>query len=512
MKSSPIPVNDAGITVDFATEFAAELASPGRTIDSQARTAAFEESHTTIPCHPLGIKPSGNKYTAVRNGKDNVGPFQLFPDEVIVIVLETLHAAELCSLGSTCKFLYAFSRSDDLWKSLFIESKQSKGGSFVWRGTWRSTLLGLSNEHLSQIQCGHVFSDVLFRPFLCTYTSLVPYSSSIPPKNQIARLRNLTPKEFSDDWSDKPFILTEPVRQWPVFRSWDAETLMEQYGDVKFRAEAVDWSLNTYSHYMRNSCDESPLYLFDRSFVEKMDITVGKDVPCASYWIPECFGEDLFAVLGDKRPDDKWLIIGPARSGSTYHKDPNATSAWNAVLRGSKYWIMFPSNASSPPPPGVYVSEDQSEVTSPLSIAEWLLGFHAEARRTPGCLEGVCGEGEVLHVPSGWWHLVVNLDASIAITQNFVPKSHLPSVVSFLRARPDQVSGFKKDVVDPYAVFVEGMKMKHPKLLDYALEILQTKAEGKKRKWDMAVGKDDETNRDAGFSFGFGEDSDEEVP
>ena len=24
-------------------------------------------------------------------------------------------------------------------------------------------------------------------------------------------------------------------------------------------------------------------------------------------------------------------IMGPAKSGSTFHKDPNATSAWNAV-------------------------------------------------------------------------------------------------------------------------------------------------------------------------------------
>ena len=32
---------------------------------------------------------------------------------------------------------------------------------------------------------------------------------------------------------------------------------------------------------------------------------------------------------------------------------------------------------------------------------EWLLGFHAEARRTRGCIESVCHAGEVLHVPSG---------------------------------------------------------------------------------------------------------------
>jgi hypothetical protein len=353
---------------------------------------------------------------------------------------------------------------------------------------------------------------VLYRPFLCTHTPLGPYTTNIPSRNVIARLEDLSPAQFSEKWSDKPFILTRPVRGWPVYKSWDADVLLKQYGEIKFRAEAVDWSLNSYVEYMKNSSDESPLYLFDRGFVDKMGLSVGRNQESPSYWIPECFGEDLFAVLGDKRPDDKWLIVGPARSGSTYHKDPNATSAWNAVLRGSKYWIMFPSSASSPPPPGVYVSEDQSEVTSPLSIAEWLLGFHAEARKTPGCVEGVCSEGEVLHVPSGWWHLVVNLDASIAITQNFVPRSHLPGVLSFLRDKPDQVSGFKKDVADPYGTFVAGMQRDHPDLLEQALAELERRADGKKRKWDAAVGKDQAEQAGGGFSFGFGDDSDEEVP
>lgn len=354
---------------------------------------------------------------------------------------------------------------------------------------------------------------MLYRPFLCTYTPLTPYTSNIPPKNAIPRLENLSYEEFSQNWSEKPFILTGPVQEWPVFKSWDTDSLLKQYADVKFRAEAVDWTLKNYAAYMQNNKDESPLYLFDRSFVEKMNLQVGKRQESQSYWIPECFGEDLFEVLGENRPDNKWLIIGPARSGSTYHKDPNATSAWNAVLRGSKYWIMFPSNASAPPPPGVYVSEDQSEVTSPLSIAEWLLGFHAEARKTPGCIEGVCNEGEVLHVPSGWWHLVVNLEASIAITQNFVPRSHLANVLSFLKENiADQVSGFKKDVTDPYGLFVEGMQRQYPHLLEEALEELKKRAEGKKRKWDEAVGHDDGETNSGGFSFGFGDDSDEDVP
>lgn len=346
---------------------------------------------------------------------------------------------------------------------------------------------------------------------MCTHTPLTPYTTSIPRENAIARLEDLSPFEFSENWSDKPFILTKPVIEWPVYKFWNTEALISQYGDVKFRAEAVDWSLKTYVEYMSNNADESPLYLFDRDFVCKMDLTTTKDHPSPSYWTPFCFGEDLFAVLGYKRPDDKWLIVGPARSGSTYHKDPNATSAWNAVLRGSKYWIMFPSSSTTPPPPGVYVSEDQSEVTSPLSIAEWLLGFHAEARKTPGCVEGICHEGEVLHVPSGWWHLVVNLDASIAITQNFVPRSHLAGVLSFLKDKPDQVSGFKKDVTDPYGLFIERMQEVYPELVEPALAELERITEGKKRKWDAAIGTD-QGGQDGGFSFGFGDDSDEEVP
>ena len=39
--------------------------------------------------------------------------------------------------------------------------------------------------------------------------------------------------------------------------------------------------------------------------------------------------------------------------------------------------------------------------------------------------------GECMYVPSGWWHTVINIDDSIAITQNFVPKSKLAEVLNF---------------------------------------------------------------------------------
>lgn len=173
---------------------------------------------------------------------------------------------------------------------------------------------------------------------------------------------------------------------------------------------------------------------------------------------------------------------------------------------------MFPSSPSDSPPPGVFVSDDQSEVTSPLSIAEWLLGFHAEARQAPGCMEGVCKEGEVLHVPSGWWHLVVNLTPSIAITENFVPQAHLVKVLAFLKNRPDQVSGFRNDIEDPYRTFVEKLQKSHPGFLEEALLTMEQMQPKKKRKWEqMKGGNEDDTDMKE-FSFGFGERGDEEFP
>ena len=207
------------------------------------------------------------------------------------------------------------------------------------------------------------------------------------------------------------------------------------------------------------------------------------------------------------------MLQGPSNLFPQDRYKSNSHSAWNAVLRGSKYWIMFPTSPSYPPPPGVFVSEDQSEVTSPLSIAEWLLGFHAEARKTRGCMEGICHEGEVLHVPSGWWHLVVNLSPSIAITQNFVPRAHLVNSLTFLKDKSDQVSGFKSDVKNPYETFVGKMGELHPEILNEALLEMEWLKEGRKRKWDQLVNGDrndrETSNR---FSFGFGDEDEDEVP
>ncbi|KAG8904439.1 hypothetical protein FRB99_001774 [Tulasnella sp. 403] len=301
------------------------------------------------------------------------------------------------------------------------------------------------------------------------------------------------------------------------------DTLEQRFGNVEFRAEAFDVPFHVYRQYAKQCDDEdSPLYLFDSRFVEKTGGAMGREYLPFTF-----FGRDLFELLGPERPDYRWLIVGPARSGSTFHKDPNGTSAWNAVLQGRKGWIMFPPDVC---PPGVYTNEDESEVTSPLSIPEWFLTYFDHAWNTYGptakdpetrgkLVVGVCGPGEVIYVPSGWWHLVVNLDEATAVTQNFVSEDELVNVLRFMRDKPDQMSGFKgsTDGRTIYDGFLNALRTSEPRIYEGAMQALSKTPPCGVRKetlWNKVVGNtqpDDDSNINGGFAFGFDIDEDEDT-
>src|SRR5690242_18464752 len=100
--------------------------------------------------------------------------------------------------------------------------------------------------------------------------------------------------------------------------------------------------LGSFLEYSKEALDEDPLYLFEKNCGPRLD---GK------YSVPPYFARerDLFGLLDeDKRPDYRWLIAGGACSGSAFHIDPNGTSAWNAVLSGSKKWLLAPKAIKIP--------------------------------------------------------------------------------------------------------------------------------------------------------------------
>ncbi|KAM0749124.1 Clavaminate synthase-like protein [Meredithblackwellia eburnea MCA 4105] len=519
--------------------------------------------------NPLQLKPLGNllwrpaqRFTRI----GGLGSLAVLPDELLLShVFASFEAEDLFRAQGVSRAFYGWTRVEGIWKGLYISKTQ--GRLLDWYGSWRSSyvctffrpssILDSTPLPTDHITTPTHHSDVLFQPCLCA--SFDPCSVFRSPTfvPSISRIdgRGLKP----DDLPRNPIILTHLMEDWPAFapstspevmRNWTLPLLSSRYPTTLFRAEATLTTLPSYEGY-HNQCefDESPLYLFESGFVGKTAREGGSGMG-EDYTVPECFQEDLFQVMGNGRPDYRWLIVGPKRSGSTWHQDPNGTSAWNAVTTGSKAWIMFHPDVT---PPGVFVSEDQGEVEAPLSLAEWFNTYYKGAKSTYGAnakdsskrgkmVEGICEAGEIFYVPSGWWHIVVNLTPAVAVTQNYVSNRELPAVLRFMRDRPEQVSGFKlakgpvdtnaaegdagglgecdECVPDVFEKFVESLRRdKRDIMEDEKVKIIvEGKNKGSSNGVEVKRGKDlslwervkEERETSGGFSFGFGfEDGDE---
>jgi hypothetical protein len=454
----------------------------------------MQDACEVIP-HPLGVRPLGDRLLGdAPNLRDGLGALlRILADETLLQVLSHLTPEALSSCACTCAALRVLASTEDLWRACCLESlpattrlRYHKGG---WRRTyhaWQATTASSPSMRRAAAEaaaaapapipaCGaRYYSDVLYTPWQCGTAAIPARWSRCETIPRVAAC-DLSVDEFEATFEKPglPVIITGIVERWPAAEHWDEAALRETFGDdVGFHVGGHTMSLPDFFDYCASTTDEQPLYLFDKRFCETSAAahgTSGAGGPSAAseqgfaadYRVPDYFApsRDLFShLLPPYRPDHRWLIVGATRSGSSWHVDPNATSAWNACVRGRKKWILTPPKR---PPPGVTASADGAEVTSPISLYEWFRVFYTSLRASckgsssnahgragatgkPVALEATVHAGEVLFVPSGWWHCCLNLEPSMAITQNYVPRSSAASVLRYLRAGDkggDLVSG-----------------------------------------------------------------------
>jgi hypothetical protein len=453
--------------------------------------------------HPHGLLPGGNRFfadAAANKDKDkDKDPTRLLTDEAWYSVLELCDATDLARLIQTCRYFYVAGSQPELWRDCVLRKQGSKTIS-TFGGCWKDTYVKInspaSDHHPSRpMPVSGVYSDFFYRLHSCRSFALPKvWFGRDADSIQTVPVDEMTVEIFEEEYEkpNRPVLVEGAASSWKATQKWKDQNYCQNHaGDRSFRATSGgaplpgNFSLESYYDYCRmDHLEESPLYLFDRTALEPgtpfwNDFMSDLQESCP-YWDPNRDAHDLFKLLGEgRRPDHTWMIMGPKRSGSVFHIDPNATHAWNAAILGRKRWFFYPPGVT---PPGIHPSEDGDSVALPLSVGEWLFQFfdehEARKRSAPPAerpFECTALPGDLVFIPHGWWHMVINLDdINCAITHNYASASNLSSVLRFLSEKRDQVSGCRDraDSVKPeqlYEEFVTLLEARHPEWLKEAL-------------------------------------------
>eukprot|EP00796_Vickermania_ingenoplastis_P008675 gene8675-6098_t len=518
--------------------------------------------------HPYGVYPRGNArdvsdivdrfgimsgLVRIRSYKQEDEHAELAYLDVIQNMLSFLEVPDLCRLSSTCTGWYVMVHCTDAFKNAFTALSPTY---MDFHGSWKETAIraylasggaagagaspGSKRSRCAEDRVAAVrphqpvavkrayYCDQLFQAWMCTILppdyhmrkiilnpdekppnaapNVQHYTSAFKP---VDRRQGLTPEAFMEEYEAKriPVIMTDIVRKWPMYkilqrdfmnlaRKKEALTLPGR-ANAPLRCEFTEMNIEDYVRYAKEQTDERPIYMFDAEFGSVFDTEKLYTVP------PHFAQDDLFSLLGKDRPKYRWIISGPARGGSGFHVDPNYTHAWNANLTGRKRWLFFPPSC---PPPGVVPSCDMSEVATPVSLMEWVWNNYQDSvqqLRHVG-YECVCEPGDIIFVPCGWWHSVINLEDSVAVTQNYVSRTNLSDVLKFLRAMKTSISGINEDLdcvseeetnarrAGLGAQFAHVMHQKHPELMR------QVEEQQRKEREERFFQKDTE-----GFTFDF---------
>ena len=205
---------------------------------------------------------------------------------------------------------------------------------------------------------------------------------------------------------NEPVVLVGEASDWTATKHWTFESLRERCGHakiaVRYAGELRSW---TVAELVDAILAGQSVYGVDWDFqIEFPELLA--ELGTSLLERQNCLVELPIAV----RPRFTWLYVGAPGTGSPLHQDVLGTHAWLTPLLGSKRWVLYPPSTFTP---------EQARTHDAFTPDAKSVDDHKLRARYEGIIEA----GDVIFVPSLWWHQVENIEATIGLTRNFCHRS-----------------------------------------------------------------------------------------
>jgi hypothetical protein len=256
---------------------------------------------------------------------------------------------------------------------------------------------------------------------------------------QVDRRSDLNVNTFFREYAlkSKPVIITDIGSLVTNGKEWDINFIKSKCGDVSvtplhYSSTAKTWArlqpsqpTTLYQYIDKYSKAEYYSKDMDYQYLHDWNLPIYCPQILDDFVIPKYFSGDYLQKIPNQYNGnnviyvDEWpsLFIGPKGSQSAMHVDSFGSNFWMILLSGKKHWHLFSQNHKS------FLYEDRATGNFEIN------SFNLDVNQFPLSVEipvyeCILEPGEILFVPAGLPHQVVNLEDTIAVSMNYIDISN----------------------------------------------------------------------------------------
>ncbi len=267
---------------------------------------------------------------------------------------------------------------------------------------------------------------------------------------EIERRSKLEYGEFLREYmfANKPVVITDALRNWKALR-WTPEFFKREFGDLKFTINqdpnqkgdynsnvgTVEYTMAAFIDRVLASSEKSPAPYFRNRILGEVFPSLRSEVePLPPYfspnWLPESYLLKKLQRIFNRGAQIELYIGGKGGAFPVLHYDGLASHAFLMQIFGEKKFILFAPDQE----PYMYGQPENPNLSEVRDVEHPdLTKFPLFANAQP--VTFILRPGELVFIPSKWWHTTTMLSPSISISMNVVNRSNWAALTDFVSNR-----------------------------------------------------------------------------